>query len=169
MTKTANKYAWRIESFGKGIDPDAAIKEIEKVEATYGSLTPENLIKASEGKRSILHKLFEWDDNKAAHQYRLQQARNLINNIEIIVVSDGKQRTMPAFEIISLPANSGRAYKQVIDMDLNEIEQVRESVKRDIAYLKNKLQNYTEFRDVTASLDSVMSELGKVKTEKATK
>ena len=79
----ANKYEWRIGSFAKDIDPDLAVAELERIENVYGALTPENILEASKTEGAYLHKLFTWDDQKAANLYRLQQARQILNNIEI--------------------------------------------------------------------------------------
>jgi len=43
-----------------------------------------NWVKANPDSES--HTLFEWDDTEAAQQYRLYQARNIINSIEISIV-----------------------------------------------------------------------------------
>lgn len=46
-------------------------------------LRPEDVIKDAKRKTSPLHAYFEWDDSKAAHQYRLNQARQLIREVRI--------------------------------------------------------------------------------------
>lgn len=41
-------------------------------------LPPSNVVRAAQNPTSVLHHLFEWDDVKAARQWRLEQARRLI-------------------------------------------------------------------------------------------
>lgn len=62
--------------------------------ASGGVLTPSEVVSKAEDPDSPLHDLFEWDDAKAGHQYRLAQARKLIarvtykvtrNNITVVV------------------------------------------------------------------------------------
>lgn len=138
-----NKYKWRIESFAKGIDPTAAEVELERIEKEYGSLTPENVLEASRNKDAVLYSLFTWDNNDAAHKYRLQQARTLINNIEVITVSNGEERSIPVYEIVII--DSGRSYKHINDMSSDEIEQVKKRTVRELNSLKQKLSVYKQF------------------------
>jgi len=152
-----NKYEWKLKSLAKGIDPDLAIKEIERIENVFGGLTPENILSASKEEDALFHCLFQWDDEVAAENYRLQQARSIINNIEVKVISDGEPRNIPVYEIVNI--GEGRVYKAVTDMSSNEIEFVRSSVKREISYLKNKLSNYNEFAKSVKHLDDALKEL----------
>ena len=62
-------------------------------------LTPEVVVRAAENSESVLHKLFEWDDNKAAYNWRLQQARTILNNIEVTIITDGEPREIAVFEV----------------------------------------------------------------------
>lgn len=55
-----------------------------------GELTPEDVVKDAENPNSPLHSFFEWKNSKAAHQYRLQQARGLIRTVVAVYVQDDK-------------------------------------------------------------------------------
>jgi hypothetical protein len=152
-----NKYEWKMRSLAKGIDPEEAIAEIERIENLYGSLTAENVLKAAQPEDSLFHCLFQWDDSKAAHQFRLQQARNIINNIEVKVVSDGGERSIPVFEIVNL--GEGRVYKSIQSMDKDDVEYVKQSVKREISYLRSKLSTYNSFEATIKHLDNALETL----------
>jgi hypothetical protein len=54
-----------------------------------GRLTPKAVVNAAENPRSRLHKLFEWDNARAAAAYRLDQAREIIRCIRV-EQSDGE-------------------------------------------------------------------------------
>ena len=49
------------------------------------SITPEAVIDDARDPSSPLHACFEWDDKKAAHQHRLDQARELIRAVPVHV------------------------------------------------------------------------------------
>lgn len=49
------------------------------------------LLREARKKRSPVHSLFEWDNTKAAREYRLLQARLIINSLECEVVSVGSE------------------------------------------------------------------------------
>lgn len=149
-----NKYEWKLKSFAKGIDPDEAVKELERIEGLFGSLTPENVIKASIDEGAILHPLFEWDNNKAAEQYRLQQARNLINNVEIRIVQDGQPRAISVYEIVNVGEH--RAYKHIESMTRSEIDQVKRTVLHGLNNMKAKLSFYKEFEATIKHIDSAI-------------
>jgi hypothetical protein len=53
-----------------------------------GELTPQDVLADAKYHNSPLHSFFEWDDNEAAEQYRLQQARGLIRSVVAIYVDD---------------------------------------------------------------------------------
>jgi len=53
------------------------IEELQRIGAAEG-LKASNVVKSARSKSSPLHAQFEWDDTKAGHEYRLQQARGLI-------------------------------------------------------------------------------------------
>jgi hypothetical protein len=142
-----NQYQWKIESLAKKIDVNKAIVEIQKISEKYGVLTPENIVEAARSKKSVLHKAFEWDDSIAAEHYRLQQARTLINNIEVTIISDGEERNISVYEIIKVE-NEERQYKHIETLTFSEIEQVRRNTVIALNQLRFKLKIYKEFDKV---------------------
>lgn len=61
----------------------------EKIEKKNGNITPILLVKEAESSRSPIHHLFTWNDTEAAKEYRLHQARNIINHLEYEIINDG--------------------------------------------------------------------------------
>lgn len=60
--------------------------------------TPESLVRAAKNARSPVHKLFEWDDAKAAQEHRLIQARVMVNSLQVeIITPKGKIENVVAF------------------------------------------------------------------------
>ena len=65
-------------------DAIAAHNELtDIVNSNDGYVLPEDVLARAEDPYNPLHHHFEWDDEAAAHQHRLKQARNLIQSIEI--------------------------------------------------------------------------------------
>src|SRR3990167_6335318 len=53
--------------------------ELQRIaEANGGLLNPETVVKEARHKRSPLHGSFTWDNTRAAHLWRLEQARHMI-------------------------------------------------------------------------------------------
>jgi hypothetical protein len=149
-----NNYKWNIKSFAKNIDPNIAVQELTRIENIYGSLTPENILNASVSEDALFHPLFEWDDSEAARHYRLQQARVIINNIQVVTISNGEERFISNYEIITV--EEGRAYKAIDSMSSDDIEQVKHRIIRDLNALKNKLSIYKQFEKLLIKLDEAI-------------
>jgi len=152
-----NVYEWKLKSLAKGIDPEIAIKEIERIENVYGALNAENILEASRSRRSVLHSLFQWDDGIAATNYRLQQARTILNNIEVRIISNGEERTISVFEVVNI--GDERCYKSIQTMDSNDIDFIKARTKREILYLRNKLTAYQAMEETILHLDKAIGTL----------
>jgi len=151
------QYQWKIKSFARKVNPDDAIQEIERIENVYGKITAETILKAASNEKSPLHELFQWDDTLAAQKYRLSQARTLINNIEVIYISDGEERSIPAYEIVR--TEETQQYKHIETLTVDEIQQVRENTIQALNSLKAKLSIYKQFNRVIKQLDLALEEL----------
>ena len=50
-----------------------------------GEVTTEAVLAAAQKPGSPLNALLEWDDKKAAHSYRMTQARDVVNHLQLVV------------------------------------------------------------------------------------
>jgi hypothetical protein len=148
------EFKWKMPSLAKKVDVNDAIIEFEKIKKDAGKLTPEVVVEFARDENSTLHKLFTWDDSKAAEQYRLQQARNIINNVEVVTIRNGEQIEIPNYEIITTEA--GREYKSIDILTFDEIAQVRDNAKAALVYWSNKLKLYKEFKKVVEHLEKAV-------------
>ena len=157
VIQTTTDYAWKIASLAKGIPVEDAVKELDRIKSIYGSLTPENVLDASRLKTAVLHDLFNWDDAKAAEHYRLQQARTILNNIEVKVISDGQPKQIAVYEVIR--DNSIQEYKSIQTMTISDITFIKQRTKQELTILKDKLSVYKELSDVTTALSVAIEAL----------
>jgi len=67
------------------INNKIAAEALTAIADAEGRLTPNAVIKAAANPRHPLHDAFEWDDTKAGHAYRIDQARALIARVRIEV------------------------------------------------------------------------------------
>jgi hypothetical protein len=65
------------------IDPEVAGRALDDIYKKQGKVRPGDVVEASRSKNAPLHEYFEWNNAVAAEQYRLQQARQLINHMRI--------------------------------------------------------------------------------------
>ena len=150
-------YAWKLVGLAKGIDINDAVQELERIESLYGSLTPEIVLDASRPKNALLHAYFEWDDSVAAEHHRLQQARTLLNNIEVKIVSNGQPKQISVYEVVKNPA--GQQYKSIHSMTIDDIDFIKARTKKELTILKDKLSVYKELSLVCGYLGNALDNL----------
>lgn len=145
-------YKWKLEGLGKGVDVALVVEELTRLQKVNRILTPEVVVRAAEDNNSILHKLFEWDDNKAAYNWRLQQARTILNNIEVTIITDGEPREIAVFEVTT----RSEGYKSVDIFTNEDVDFVRASILRQLNTMKSKLKTYKEFDKVLFYIDKAI-------------
>ena len=96
----------------------------------------------------LFHKFFEWDESKAAFHYRLQQARTILNNIEVTVITDGEPRQIAVFEITT----RSEGYKSITTLTSEDVDYIRESTARQLTTMRDKLRTYKSFKRVISYL-----------------
>ena len=73
------------------VQVDEAIRRaLLAIEDGEGRLTPAAVVAAAENPDSPLHPRFEWDDSKAAHAFRLEQARRLIRGVQVVITTEDR-------------------------------------------------------------------------------
>ena len=153
--QTEKSYKWSIKGYSKKIDPEVAADELQRINDVYGKLTAEIVVNESQKPNSPLHGYFEWDNDKAANQWRIQQARVLINNIEVVTLSDGEPKSYPAYEIVT----KEEGYRHIETLTIDELKIVRESALRDLKSVQKKLSTYDKFMTASNHIQYAISEL----------
>lgn len=87
-------YRWKVPGI-MPVDAQTAGNELQRIYDRDGVIEPETVVEESENPSAPLHSCFEWDDEKAAHKYRITQAQNIIR--AIVVVDEAKQPETRAF------------------------------------------------------------------------
>ena len=136
---------WKMKGLAHGVDPYIAVNELKRLQSIHGVLTPSIIVNEAYNKTSPLHPIFEWDDDKAAFNYRLQQARVLLNNIQVTIVSDGEEKNISVYEVTTV----SEGYKSIDTFTSDDIMFVRNNVKKQLINIKQKVVLYQEFEMVT--------------------
>lgn len=66
---------------------DAQIAHLQSLERAGGILTPDDVVADAKLKTSPIHDLFDWDKSKAAHQWFLECAREIIRSVRVQVTT----------------------------------------------------------------------------------
>lgn len=130
-------------------DAQAVGAELEKIrEESNGVVLPEVVVSRAKDESSPLHRYFEWDDSKAAQQYRLEQARNLLRHI--IVVENGDKTPRRAFIVTSVEGDN--VYMDTADAmrDPNLRSQILKRAAGELASFERKYAELEELAGVIA-------------------
>lgn len=85
-------YQWKIPGIIP-VDAQTAGEELERIYNRDGSITPEAIVEDSVDPSAPLHGCFEWDDEKAAHKYRITQAQGIIRAIVSVDETEKQPKT----------------------------------------------------------------------------
>jgi hypothetical protein len=122
--------------------------EIEKIAAANdGVITPEMIVAyARDNPLSALHRIIEWNDTKAAEQWRLSQAAMLIRKYVIKVEGDDGE-TIKIRGFVSLPSDRGAegTYRSTLRV-LSDEEQTAELIATALVELNSFRTKYAAIR-----------------------
>lgn len=131
-------------------------------------LRPEDVLEFAKDPKTALHKRFTWDDTEAAHQWRLQEARQLIE--VTVYLEPHKPRTVRALVQTADPATDAAEYRHR-DEVLVDAERRRRLVTQAIAEAKKWRARYNaveELAPIFAAIDDVDQEILVIPVDAAT-
>jgi hypothetical protein len=142
---------------------------LEKL-ARDGRLTPEQVLTDARKKTSPIHDAFEWDDSKAAEQFRLSQARHLIARVEVEFVRDHKTVTAPAWVRDPRSASAEQGYvRTAVLRDEKEIARAAllNETERAAAYL-SRVRSLAVAIDLESEVDEIVERFAEFREHAAT-
>lgn len=137
-----------------------------------GLVKPVNVVEfARQNPESALHAMFEWDDSKAAHEYRLIQARHILVMFvtEVRTVdAEGKTIFVETSKYTSLSSDrqgAGGGYREIGDVlaDPALRERMLADARRDVAYFVQKYEVLSELAPIVKVMKGFAAGRGKPK------
>lgn len=141
-------------------DDRLSVKDAATIGPVLASLQwdPQAVVAAARDEGSPLHKYFLWDDIRAAHAYRLDQARRLIRSVVVEVedvqvravyhVPDSDRSYVPIAEIIATP--------EYVDATLKVFRSRLRSLHAEYSAVRS-LTGMEDVDRVLAAIDTVLS------------
>ena len=125
-------------------------------------VNPHEVVAYAENPETKLHPKFEWDDEKAGHEYRIWQARQIIS-LELIVIENGGSSSGPVRLFVSLKddRNKEGGYRLVTDV-LNDVDMRSRLVSEALAdfdRVRDKHNALTELADIFAAIDKAKTRI----------
>ncbi len=107
----------------------AQIDHLKWLEDGDGRLTPDRVLDDARRDDSPLHALFEWDVDKAAHMAWLDQAREIIRAVKIVVTNETYEIKANAY--VRDPDVTGQGYRSTIALQ-REPESARQALADEL-------------------------------------
>ncbi len=147
-------YKWG-EGARRSLDAQTVGDHLERLRQRHeDELTAELVVKDARREKSPLHSVFEWDDDAAAHQYRLEQARLLLRHI--VFVPEDKPDAEPMRYYVHL--DNGRSYYTSIIAAMSDEEKrqrVLRTALKELESWERRYRAYEELAEVFASAGKV--------------
>ena len=135
--------------------------ELARINDKHGELTPSQIVKESRPVKALLQDVFEWDDPTAAEEYRIHQARLVINCVT--VVDEDLPDTKPVQAFVSITVmnedeENERRYipAQQVTSNPKLLEQHLDHLKRRLKNIRIEHAAFTELAAVWQAIDTAV-------------
>ena len=142
-------------------DAEVLGKAFERLKAS-GPLTADRVLEEAMSARSPLHKFFEWDNEKAAHKFRLEQARRLIRSIEI-VIEDAKGKSVPMRAYYSVKDAEGQRNYEPMAFVFSSPDLADQVIQEAVSQLEAWKVKYAKYTWARQAIPKVAAALRAVK------
>ena len=113
--------------------------EINRIYQEHNGITPSLLVEEAKDPNSILHHLFEWDNEKAGHAHRLDQARQIITSVKVNIVSETKMISAVSYVRDPRVPGDQQGYVSIETLKTDK-DLAKESIKLEFARAYSHLQ-----------------------------
>jgi hypothetical protein len=137
---------------------DIVAKELKRIAENHGGeLLPRDVVEAARPARSPLHSYFEWDKDKAAEQWNLEQARSLIRiTFEAIQVNGGHEKHR-IFYSLTTDRRAGKGYRSITSIMQNPSwrQQLLDDALSELTAFRQKYGTLSELAGVFDAIEKV--------------
>ncbi len=161
------KHLYRARNRAPFTDADAQLigQILEGLEDRDEMFKARKVLEHARDPRSPLHKYFEWDDNKAAEAYRLEQAGRLVAFVTIEVVdASGNKKRERAYHSITISEADGskkrgfmsiRRIKQESDLQ----EQLVQRALQTLRVWRDMYHRFQRFHELIVCIDQILADV----------
>lgn len=121
-----------------------------------GILKPDVVVEFAKDPSTALHSRFTWDDNKAAYEYRLWQAREIIR-VEVTVIESTNEPIRAYVSLQEDRVRPGGGYRSMVDVmtDDQRRESLISQALSELNRVREKYKTLKELAPVYAAMDAV--------------
>lgn len=150
------EYSW---SYPYAVPAEKVGAHFEKLEAKFGAVTKENFLDSARSTKSEMHKLFEWDDKKAAEQHRLHQANMIINSLRVTIIENEETEPITVSAFVNTSKRKDKTYIHIARA-MGEQETraaVLNDALRELSFFREKYKNLSELSGIIKTIDSLLA------------
>lgn len=142
-------FSWKEGSRHK-VDPNIAGAVCAEMEAA-GTLTADNLVEVSKPQNAPLHSEFEWNNTKAAEEWRKHQARHIINSLVVVTEPEEPAQGVRAFFKIEAREQHYESVVTIVQRE-DKYEALKATALRELIAIQRKYQQIAELGKVFAAI-----------------
>lgn len=156
------KYIWKGSSGAEDESPQAQLvgERLAAIEREHGQLKAGHVVDDARSQNSVLHKYFEWDDTKAAHGYRLVQARQLIAKVCVKRIDDAEVKVPTRAFVNLIPApDADKTYENIVSVMSDEMKRQRllARAREELNMWRKRYDHLNEFSAVFQVIDRTVA------------
>lgn len=151
-------YKWKPNTRIK-IGAQVAGERLEKIANKHGGkLHPLHIVADAQSARSPLHPYFEWDNDKAAYLYRIEQARFLIRKLVVADIG-GNQSENPIRAFVSITTDDHPSYHGIASVMSDETmrAQLLEKAHVEFHAWRDRYKDLQELAEIFAAHDRLIA------------
>ena len=145
---------WKINGIYKA-DAEIVYSEIQSIGNQY---TPQQIVDKARDSSTELHKLFEWDDSKAAESYRCIQAQNIIRMLVIQPEENAEESKIPLVRAIVSQNASNHNYEpiQITVRNDESYQRLLKTALKELDAFKTKYSKLPELESVIEAIEETL-------------
>lgn len=133
--------------------------------------TPQQVVEAARPKASPIHDMFPWNDKLAAESHRVFLARNYVNHLEVVIITESGERTTKAFHSVVIQHGevAERGYcslETVVENEELNAQVVRKALA-ELNYWKSKYAEYKAYPELAGVFAAIESAASRGKRRRA--
>lgn len=148
-------YKWK-EAAQIKADAQAAAAVLNDLERK-GELNARSVVEVSRPEDAVLHADFEWNDEKAAVEYRLNQARKIMQSLIVIPEVENSEQKEPVRAFFKIDAGSP-TYKSIqsIMRTPSQKDMLLKMALKELQAFQQKYKRLEELADVFESIETAL-------------
>ena len=136
--------------------------EVLMEESNKDSITSEEVLEDAKNPESPLHKAFEWDDRIGAARFRLYQAMQILNHLEIRIIVKGEKKARVVRAFPNIYEEGERIYVPITVIAGDEKLKGRflKMALKEAQSWADRYKNYHELIEIFSAIKQTVKKVG---------